>query len=196
MSEDRFGCDFYCDQEDAGDIRLCINCGDNYNSHQHKMGQYWDPPYSYSSGSETFCLSCWLGCGPEVPIYRSDASEGCSISAVVDLVFRNDRGEVCVLLHAPFHVLVEEFSKSWGYQLNDEERLLDKWERFESDDIRDTAFAPTYFGRGVLVLNPNSESQIRNGQKLEFVLRTDLGERPLQIPPNDPKRDDSEDAPF
>jgi hypothetical protein len=196
MSDDRFEYDFYSDQEDVGDIRLCINCGDKYNNLQHYRSQYWDPPYSYSSGSETFCLSCWLGCGPEVPIYRTDASEGCSVSAVVDLVFRNEHGEFCVLLRAPFHVLVEEFYKSWGYQLKDEEKVLAKWQVDEADEIQDTAFVPTYFGRGILVLNTIFVDQIQAGQRLEFVMQNELEELPFTILPNDLKTDDSEEAPF
>ncbi len=52
--------------EDLADTRICKGCGGEYSCKDEcgKSGFYLDPPWDYSSGSEEYCLACWLGVGP------------------------------------------------------------------------------------------------------------------------------------
>src|SRR6202044_3080171 len=85
---------------------------------------HWDPPYSHFAGCDTHCLGCWLGCGPEVPIWESEATDGNPFSAVVDSVTSQvDLGKVVVLLRAPYYAAEKAWSAA-GYRLIDENGVV------------------------------------------------------------------------
>lgn len=48
-----------------GELRVCVECGAEYYELDDIDSTYWEHPWAYFSGCEKYCLSCWLGCGPE-----------------------------------------------------------------------------------------------------------------------------------
>jgi hypothetical protein len=157
-------------EPDRGDLRLCINCGNEYHDLDYVDSEYWEHPYSYFAGSDTHCLTCWLGCGPEVPIWRSAASEGCCFSAIIERVDGGGGGQVAVLLRAPYCAAVEAERGSMGYRLVDEAGgVVEGWECRSGAELVDGAAYTTQIGRAVLLLPPEAEAVVRVGQRVEFV---------------------------
>jgi hypothetical protein len=156
---------------DSGQLRLCINCGCEYYDLAHSRSQYWDPPYSYYSGASTHCLTCWLDCGPAVPIFESQASVGCCFSAVIDAVAYTEDYRRAITLHAPHYAAVEAAAASWGYQLLDQGAVLKIWPRSNQDDILDDARFSNQIGRAVILMPAFMDTEIQPGQRLEFVTK-------------------------
>jgi hypothetical protein len=50
--------------EDLQRERTCANCGKSY-AILHTSKQHFEPPYDYTRGCVTNCITCWLGCGPQ-----------------------------------------------------------------------------------------------------------------------------------
>jgi hypothetical protein len=41
-------------------LLICSSCGRKYDPRAHDESHYFDPPWDYSEGCSTYCLSCWL----------------------------------------------------------------------------------------------------------------------------------------
>ena len=48
--------------------RVCRECRQSYSIERDRwsFAEYFDPPYDYRTGCETYCLHCWLGVPPDV----------------------------------------------------------------------------------------------------------------------------------
>ena len=48
-------------------VNRCEDCGELYSIDQMREDapDYFPPPYHYDAGAHRYCLTCWLGVGPE-----------------------------------------------------------------------------------------------------------------------------------
>jgi hypothetical protein len=47
--------------------RVCTECRQSYSIERNRrsFAEYFDRPYDYRTGCETYCLHCWLGVPPD-----------------------------------------------------------------------------------------------------------------------------------
>lgn len=62
---------------DALGLPTCQECGAAYDP-GGEPSAYYPMPYDYEHGAATYCLGCWLGCGPVSMMEAEDAEKRCA----------------------------------------------------------------------------------------------------------------------